>query len=231
MWIKKNTEVEVQEELEYDNTNIQVTNAYEAEVTGCRLSESKAEGSKSVSLVVDVKTEDGETNRTFFTVMGKDGETYFESTVKGNKVKKQHFGLSIANTLFELTLGKEIFDCDPSEVEFQAWDKEAEEMVTKKAEGFPEIIGKKIGICLQMNREISGTDSKEYGTMEHFFDIATGLFSNEDPESKKTKLDKWLGSMKDFKVTEKEAKNKSSFGNKKKTEDAGDEKPKNKWGR
>ena len=65
-WIKKNTEVEVSKELEYENSSISESNAYEVEITECRLANSTAQGSKSVSLVVGIKTEDGETNRTFF---------------------------------------------------------------------------------------------------------------------------------------------------------------------
>ena len=77
-WISKNSEVEVSKELEFDNSNIQETNAYEVEITECRLAESTAQGSKSVSLVVGIKTEEDETAKTFFTVMGRDGNTYYE---------------------------------------------------------------------------------------------------------------------------------------------------------
>lgn len=228
-WIKKDTAVEVSKELEYDNTNIQETNAYSAEITECRLAPSQAEGSKSVSLVVGIKTEDGDTNKTFFTIMGKNGETFFESTYKGKTVKKQHFGLSIADTAFKIALGKEIFEVEPVEVEYQVWDKEDKEMVTKKGDGFPDMIGKKIGVCVQMTREISGSESKEFGTIEHFFDADTGLFSEEEAGAAKTKLDKWLASSKDFKIVEKEAQNKSSFGAKK--EATGDAPKKSGWGR
>lgn len=229
-WIKKDTTVEVSKELEYSSDAVVESNAYDAEITECRLANSNTAGSKSVSLVVGIKTEAGETNKTFFTIMGKDGETYFESTYKGKTIKKQHFGLSIANTLFELVLGKEIFDVEPSNIEYQTWDKEDKEMKTVSGQGFPDIVGHKIGICLQMNKEISGADSKEYGVIEHFFNAETGLFSGEEEEiGKKTKLSKWLGSMKDYKVTEKEPQNKSSFGAKK-TVDA-TETPKKKWGK
>jgi hypothetical protein len=229
MWIKKNEEVEVQAELEFDNTSISNTNAYEVTVTECRLAKSTAQGSKSLSVVVGVETEDGETNKTFFTILGKDGETYFTSTYKGKVVKKQHFGLSIINTLFQLTLNKEIFDVEPEPVTYTQWDKEEKEMAEYEGEGFPSIVGKKVGICLQMVKEIAGTDSKEYGKIEHFFDLETGLFAGEDKDTKKTKLNKWLGSLKEYKVIEKEAQNKSAFGNKKETET--EDKPKSRWGR
>jgi len=228
-WIKKNTEeVEVSKELEYENSNIAESNAYEAEITECRLAESSAQGSKSVSLVVGIKTDDGETNKTYFTVMGRDGETYFTSTYQGKTIKKQHFGLSIADTLFQLVIGKEIFDVEPEEVEFKSWNKEDKAFEDKKGEGFPELIGKKIGACVQLTKEISGADSKEYGTIEHFFDLKSGLMFGEDPEAKKTKLSKWLGSMKDYKIVEKEAQNKTSFGSKDKGSDAPS---KSKWGK
>lgn len=139
-WISKNSEVEVSKELEFDNSNIQETNAYEVEITECRLAESTAQGSKSVSLVVGVKTEEDETAKTFFTVMGRDGNTYYESTIKGKKVKKQHFGLSTVNTLFKIALDKEVFDCEPEEVTYKAWDKEDKTMKDTQGNGFPEII-------------------------------------------------------------------------------------------
>lgn len=229
MWIKKENDVEVSKELEYEDTSIQKTNAYSAKITECRLANSKTAGSKSVSLVVGVETEDGETNRTYFTIIGKDGETFFTTQYKGKPIKKQHFGLSIANTLFQIVLGKEIFDVEPTEVEYEVFDKEEKEMVKEKGDGFPDLIGAEVGICLQRYKEIAGSDSKEYGTIEHFFDVETGLFANEDvAEGAKTKLDKWLGSMKEVKVVEKEAQNKSAFGKKK--DDGGEDKPKSKWG-
>jgi len=230
-WIKQEANVEVAAELDYENDGIQKTNAYKAEITECRLAESQDEKSKSMSLVVGIKTEDGETAKTYFTIMGRDGNTYFESTYKGKTVKKQHFGLSIANTLFEIALGKEIFDCEPEDVEFERWDKEEKEMVKDNGQGFPEMIGKVVGVCVQMHREISGTDSKEFSKIEHFFDDATGLFSGEEAGTTKTKLDKWLGSMKEFKVTEKEAQNKSSFGGAKKEATDGEEPVKSRWGK
>lgn len=227
-WIKRNEEVEVSKELEYENTNISTTNAYEVEITECRIAPSMAQGSKSVSVVVGVKDENGDSNRTFFTVMGKDGNTYFESTYNGNTVKKQHFGLSIVNTMFQLLEGKEVFDVEPSEVTYEVWNKEDKKKEEKTGDGFPELVGKKIGVCIQMTKEISGVDSKEYGTIEHFFDLETGLMFAEDSETKRTKLSKWLGSMKDYKIVEKEAQNKSSFGAKKETTDAP---KKSKWGK
>jgi hypothetical protein len=231
-WIKKDESVEVSKELEFSNSNITETNAYEVEITECRLANSQTQGSKSVSLVIGAKTEDDETVRSYFTIMGKDGETYFESTVKGKKVKKQHFGLNIANTLFKLALEKEIFDCEPSEVEFKQWNKEEKEMEDATGDGFPELIGAKVGICVQIVKEISGADSKQYPEIKHFFDLESGLFADEDPEAKKSKLDIWLAGRKEFYVIEKEAQNKSSFG-KKKSSDDGEEAPKkkSKWGK
>ncbi len=184
-WIKKNEEVEVTKELEYENTSISVSNAYECTITECRIAKSKTQGSKSVSLVVGIKTDEGETNKTFFTIMGKDGETYFTSTYQGKTVKKQHFGLSIANTLFQLAIGKEIFDVEPQEVEYKQWDAEDKTMKDVTGDGFPELIGKKIGACVQLTKEICGADSKEIGNIEHFFDPETGLMFGEDPDTKK----------------------------------------------
>lgn len=227
-WIKKEEEVEVSKELEYENTSISESNAYEVEITECRIANSTVKGSKSVSVVVGVKDENGDSNRTFFTVMGKDGNTYFESSYQGKTVKKQHFGLSIVNTLFQLVEGREVFDMEPSEVTYEVWNKDEKKKEEKKGDGFPSLVGKKIGACIQMTKEISGADSKEYGTIEHFFDLESGLMFEENPDSTRTKLQKWLGSMKDYKIIEKEAQNKSSFGAKKESSDKAPKK--SKWG-
>ena len=226
-WIKKEADVEVTKELEFDSNRIDVTDAFEVEITEAYLKASSVEGSKSMSLVIGVKTDDDMTNRTHFTIMGQDGNTYFKSTYKGKEVKKQHFGLSIVNTLFMMTLDKEIFDCEPEEVEYEVWNKDDKEMVKETGDGFPELIGKRIGITHQMKREINGKDSKEWGEITHFFNLETGLFNGEE-ESDNTKLDKWLKNKKEFIVTEVEER-KSSFGKKKETED-GEEKPRRKWG-
>lgn len=229
-WIQRNTDVEVSAELEYNNTNITTTNAYTAEVTECYLKDSTDTQSKSKSLVVGVKTDDDETARTYFTIMGRDGNTYFESTVGGKKVKKQHFGLNIADTLFKIALGKEIFACEPSEVDIKVWNKEEKELEDAKADGFPDVIGKKVGVCVQMVREKNGADSKEYPEITHFFDAESGLFSGEESGKKKTKLDIWLASAKEFKVIEKQQQNTNSFG-KKKSEQSEDAPRKTGWGK
>ena len=232
MWIKKDVDAEVSGEMEFENNRISVTDAYEIEITEAYLRNSSDEDSKSVSLVLSGKTEKGETATSYFTVMGRDGETFFKSSVKGKLVKKQHFGLSQINTLFMILLeGKEIFDCEPVETEYKVWNKEEKEMEDAKGDGFPELIGKKIGITYQMRREINGADTKEFGEITHFFDLETGLFNGEEP-SDRTKLDKWINSKKDYIVKEIE-KPTSSFG-KKKTEknDDGVEVPKKKrWGK
>ena len=227
-WIKKNVDVEVSKELEYSSNRVQATNAYEAEVTEAYLQNSAQEGSKAVSLVVNIKTNEDEEAKTFFTVLGRDGNEYFMGTVAGKPVKKQHFGLSIANSLFQIALGKEIFDCEPSDTTYQKWNKDTKVLEKTKADGFPELVGKKVGVCIQMVRKISGKDSSEYPEISHFFDIETGLFATEE-ESPKHKLDRWLASAKDFKVIEDEAP-KSAFGNK---STAGSEEApkKRKWGK
>ena len=109
-------------------------------------------------------------------------------------------------------------------------------MEDAEGDGFPELIGKKIGICHQMNREINGTDTKEWGEIAHFFDPETGLFHGE-VETGITKLDKWMikAEKKPYIVKEAEAeKPKSRFGQKKAEEGEakeGEEKPKKKWGK
>lgn len=234
-WIKKSNDVVVSKEMENDFNRIEETDAFAVKITDAHLQESQADDSKSLSLVIGIENEDKNTGVTYFTVLGRDGETYFESTVGGKKVKKQHFGLSIANTLFEIALGKEIFDVEPAEVEYKRWDKEAEEMVDTKGDGFPELIGKEIGVCWQMTREIDGADSKEFGSITHFFDPETGLFAGEDAEDgKDTKLDKWLKHKKEYIIKEVEKPKSSGAFGKKKSEGTGgsEEAPKKrKWGK
>ena len=230
-WIKKDSTAEVSQELEFENTNITKTDAYEAEITEAYLKNSADEQSKSVSLVINAKTEDGDTVKTYFTVMGRDGNTFFESTYKGKKVKKQHFGLSIANSLFKIAFdGKEIFDVEPAETTFSQWNKEDKEMEEHSGDGFPDLVGKKIGLCVQMIRKISGKDSSEYPEVTHFFDTETGLFSEEE-DSDRRKLDRWLSSAKEFKVIEEEAKVKTSFGKKADAGTDGEAPKKKKWGK
>ena len=231
-WLKRDAEVEVTQELEFSNNGISKTDAYEIEITEAYLSNSKADGSKSVSLVISGKTESDETIRTYFTLVGKDGNTFFTQSYNGKTVKKQHIGLSIANTLFGIVLGKEIFDVEPSETKYEVYDKDAKERKSETGDGFPDLIGKTVGITAQMNREIDGTKSREYASIDHFFDIETGLFFGEEAvEGKSTKLDKWLSTAKDFKETKKEAP-KSSFGGKKEEHKNDSDQPVKKgWGR
>lgn len=229
-WIKKHKDVVVAEEMEFASNSISKTDAYEVEITDCYLKESANEESKSVSLVVGAKTKDDETVRTYFTVLGRDGETYFVSEQNGKKVKKQHFGLSIANTMFGIALQKEIFDVDPETVTYQEFDKDSKSMVDAEGDGFPDVVGCKIGVCVQMIREIDGANSKEYPQIVHFFDVETGLLYNEEA-SDNTKLDKWLKNAKEYKEIKKEAP-KSAFKRESKNSDDSEEKPVRRgWGR
>ncbi len=236
MWIKKDETVEVSQEMEYESNRIEKTDAMEVEITEAFLQNSLQENSKSVGVVIAVKNDEGLTTRTKFTIIGKDGETFFMSTYKGKKTKKQHFGLSIVNTLFMLALDKEIFDIEPSETKFTMWNKDDKEMEDHKGDGFPDLVGKKIGICHQMIREIDGTETKEFGEIAHFFDLATGLFAGEE-EGDNTKLDKWIkkAEKKPFIIKEaSDEKPKSRFGKKKAEEGEakeGGEKPKKRWGK
>lgn len=229
MWIKKDADAEVQGELESDFQKLDTTDAYAVEITEAYLANSQQEGSKSVSVYISVKDEEGSVAKTRFTIMGKDGETfYMGKDGKGNAVKRQHIGLNQVNTAFKIALGKEIFDCEPSETEYKLWDNDAKTMVDAKGDGFPELIGKTIGICYQMKREIAGADTKEFGEIAHFFDNDTGLFA-EEVESDRTKLEKWMKNKKEYIVKTIEIKKSSSFG-KKQEPTADGETPKKKWG-
>lgn len=224
-WLKKVEDVEVIEELDYTGTGISKTDAYTVKITEAYVKDSADTTSDSKSLVVGCETEDGETVRTYFTLVGRDGKPYYKDKRSG--ALKQHIGLTIANTLFGIVLGKEIFDVEPTDVEYEIYNRETKAMEKEKGNGFPSLIGEFVGVTVQMIREIDGVDSKEYGTIEHFFDSETGLFYNEK-ESDKTKLDKWLKSAKEYKETVKAAP-KSSF---KKTEPKGEEAPARRgWGR
>lgn len=230
-WIKREEEIVVVEELSSGSDRIQESNAYEVTITGARLAESQQKDSKSLSLVIDVANENGETAREYFTILGKDGNTYFID--KRSNVKKQHIGLTIVNSLFQLVLDKEIFDIEPKEVEYKIYNKETEELEDVKGDGFPDLIGKSVGACIQIERIIEGADSKESPRIEHFFNVETGLFNKEEPkEGAKTKLDKWLDKKKEFKEIIKEVKERTNFGGKKETTEASSEEPKkSKWGR
>lgn len=230
-WIKREEEIVVVEELSNGSDRIQESNAYEVTITGARLAESQQKDSKSLSLVIDVANENGETAREYFTILGKDGNTYFID--KRSNVKKQHIGLTIANSLFQLVLNKEIFDIEPKEVEYKIYNKETEELEDVKGDGFPDLIGKSVGACIQIERIIEGADSKESPRIEHFFNIETGLFNKEEPkDGAKTKLDKWLDKKKEFKEIIKEVKERTNFGGKKEaTESSSEEPKKSKWGR
>lgn len=230
-WIKREEEIIVVEELSSGSDRIQESNAYEVTITGARLAESQQKDSKSLSLVIDVANENGETAREYFTILGKDGNTYFID--KRSNVKKQHIGLTIVNSLFQLVLDKEIFDIEPKEVEYKIYNKETEELEDVKGDGFPDLIGKSVGACIQIERIIEGADSKESPRIEHFFNVETGLFNKEEPkEGAKTKLDKWLDKKKEFKEIIKEVKERTNFGGKKETAEASsEESKKSKWGR
>ena len=230
-WIKREEEIVVVEELSSGSDRIQESNAYEVTITGARLAESQQKDSKSLSLVIDVANENGETAREYFTILGKDGNTYFID--KRSNVKKQHIGLTIVNSLFQLVLDKEIFDIEPKEVEYKIYNKETEELEDVKGDGFPDLIGKSVGACIQIERIIEGADSKESPRIEHFFNVETGLFNKEEPkEGAKTKLDKWLDKKKEFKEIIKEVKERTNFGGKKETTESSSEEPKkSKWGR
>jgi len=211
MWLQKTEENLNLEETTSDFSKIEVTDAYTVKITEAYTAPSKDPQSKSLSLWVSVENEDGETGRTRFTLTGRDGNTFYINK-KGEKAA--HIGLKIANSLFQIALGKEIFDVEPSEVDIKVWDNDSKEMVDAKADGFPELIGKTVGIQYQMHRTISGTDSKEYGEITRFFDNETGLGFGE-VESNRTKLDAFLRNKKEFIVTEETAPQRSSsFGKK-----------------
>ena len=215
-WIKKTEDVVVDNELE-GVEKISKTDAYELEITQAYTQASKTPGSSSMSIVISSKdVESGEVNTTYFTVLGKDGNPYYVAKVGNKEVKKYLFGLNIVNTLFGIALGKEVFDVEPSSMKIEKWNNDAKAMEEVTVDGFPDLIGKKIGACVQMHREINGQDSKEYANIAHFFDPETGLFYNEE-DSDKRKLDKWLNGKKEFitKVVEDQPKRQSSFGKKK----------------
>jgi len=220
-WIKKSEDIVEQEQYA---ERVSVTNGYAGKVTAARLSNSKTPGSKSVSLFVEITTNDGEIASDFFTIMGKDGETFYIN--KHDQSKRQHIGLNTANTLFLLALGKEIFDIEPSDIKYMGYDKEAEERVEMKGKGFPEIIGKEIGAAIQVTKEGEGADTKFGTEIQHFFNPLTGRYWNESDNGSVLKIDKWIKKAPEYKIIESFVP-KRSFGGAK---DA--DKPEKKgWGR
>jgi len=219
-WIKQADEnVEQQEEMG-GISGISKTDAYELEITEMYLKDS--EMSKSMSVVVNAKTDDNETVKSYFTVQGKDGLGFYEK--KGKKY--EHFGIASIRSLIRVALDKDLYDVEPTEGTYKQWDNEKKEMVEVKGRVFAELIGIKVGGTVQMTKTIAGADSKLTSDITHFFDLKTGLFANEEhSEGKRSKLDKWLNTKKEFKIVEEQQRG-SSFGKKK---EEGGEKPKSKW--
>jgi len=220
-WIKKDETVEAATE-QSGFSQISESNAYEVEVIGCHIQESKVEGSKSISMMVELRNDDSETAREYFTVLGKDGNSYFVDS-KGKK--KEHFGLGILNTFVFILTGKEVYDYPPTEMKYQQWDNENKGFIDVVGEGYPDLIGKKIGVKIQMIRETDGMKSKDYPSIFGFFNTETGLSAGEVRDGdKKTKLDKWLDRKKDYKIIEKK-EIQSSFSK------PADGETKSRWGR
>ena len=225
MWLNRDADVV---EPDYYKEKVSVTNAYAGTVTQCRLNDSKQKGSKSVSLFIEVTTTDDEVATEFLTITGKDGNTFYINKKDGSK--RQHIGLGTANTLFLLTLGKEIFDIEPTNIEYEAYDKENEEMKTVSGQGFPEMIGKEIGIAVQVTKEGEGADIKFGTEIQHFFNPVTGTYWNESDKGAgyTRKIDKWIKKAPEYKVIEAYAPKRSFGGDKKSDTNAGESKG---WGR
>ena len=229
-WITKSENVVENVELEGGVFGIDESGAYAVKITQAYLQESKAADSQSVSLVIGIETEDGKKGIAYKTILGRDGQTFFVMNKNGNSEKREHFGLSISNTMFEIVLGKSIFDVEPVSMDVEKWNFDKKEMETVKVDGFPELIGKEIGVCWRITREIDGVNSKERGDIEHFFDKDSGLFYDEE-DSTSRKIDRWqnMVSKKPIIIKEVAQQTKSSFGQKKETADG--ETPVKKWGR
>jgi len=229
MWLKKESGIEKNAEMESDFNRIEKTDAYEVQITQAYVRESASADSKSISLVVSVKDIETEaTNTTYFTLTNRSGETFYIRNINGVDKKYEMFGLSLANAMFNILLGKDIFDFEPQDMTTELWDKDAKAMKETTVSGFHDLVGKNIGVTIQMRRELDGQNSKEFGTIDHFFDPKSGLFHNEE-DSNNRKLDRWLNKKKEFIIKEVAQQQKSSFGKKKETTD-GAEKPR-KWGR
>lgn len=230
-WLNEGKSVIVQEELGGGN-KIEESGAYEIEITSAYLSHSRQANSKSVSLCIEgVFAEEGKEDKTimeFFTIMGKDGKAFYTRNYGRGAKNFQHIGLRIVNSAFKILLDKTIFDIEPQPMTYEKWDNELKERVSEKGDGFPDLIGKKIGICVQMIREIKGQKSKELSDLVHFFDYGTGLFADEVNSDHK-KIDKWLRLKKDFIVKEVEEYEapQSSFGQ---ADDESGEKKPSPWG-
>ena len=220
-WITRDENVETQEEMG-GVSGVKVTDAYKATIKEAYVKDSTVEGSQSMSIVISAETTDGELVKTYYTIQGKNGKGYYERDGK----RFQHIGTGIVKTVFKILLDKEIYDVEPVDGTYKGWDNDTKKQIDVNGRVFADVIGKEIGICVQMIRKIAGTDTKEYGEIAHFFDIETGLFAGEVDSGKKRKIDKWLDGRKEYKIIE-EKQVSSSFG--KKAEASADT-GRSKWG-
>lgn len=113
----------------------------------------------------------------------------YTMNAKGEKLP----GYALVNAILCCARLREVTD---GIIEFEKWDKDAKAMVKAKAEGYPELMGKRIGFLLQQELSTNietGADSDRvnvYGV----FEADTGFTASEivDKATKPEKLDKML---------------------------------------
>jgi hypothetical protein len=114
--------------------------------------------SKVEFIELDFIDKDGKTHREKFMLRGKDGKTFFVR----NKKKTQHFGINKIKSLIKVVglykdtehkklMGKLFSEAEVADVTYEEFGKEkTEEFLT-----FPDLIGKKVKICITSKKENS----------------------------------------------------------------------------
>lgn len=112
-----------------------------------------------------------------FSVRTDDGATAtFLDVWTVNAAGKGLMGNGIVNAILCCTKTKE---APEGTIEFEAWDRDLGRIVKTSGQGYPVLMGKKVGLVLQ--REISTYDGKEQDkvVIAAVFEAATGFMSSE----------------------------------------------------
>lgn len=90
-------------------------------------------------------------------------------------------------------------EANEGEITFEKWDKEAGQVIKTKAEGYPSLMGKRIGLLLQQELSTNITNGKDVDRMVIYavFEADTELTASEilDKKTQPEKLEKMLQSL------------------------------------
>jgi len=120
--------------------------------------------SKVEFIELDFMSKDGKTLREKFMVRGKDGKTFYTK----DKIKKQHFGVNKIKSLLKVTdafngvpakklMASLYGNAELADVKYEEFGKEKEEEFLV----FPDLIGKKVKICITSKKENSQLNSEQ----------------------------------------------------------------------